>query len=146
MKSRLPVLFCIFFGVIGCSKDNNQTVPDIKMKSFTSVVPVGSLFNAVLTYTQKNGNVSGDTLWILRHRYNQKPVPPDNQTSSDSINTIMPTTPNASSAEFSVDLAWADIHIDNGENDTIDFSFVLSDLQGNHSDTAKTGKIVILQQ
>ena len=128
----------------GCSKDNNKTNPTIKVKSFTSLVAPDGVFGAVLTYSQKNGNLSGDTLFIIRHRYNEKPVPPDNQT-TDSFYTIMPGTPNASSAEFSVNLSYSDIHIDNGENDTIGFSFILRDLNGNASDTATTGKIVLLQ-
>ncbi len=144
MKSRLLVLFCIFLLALGCSKDNNQVVPNIKIKSFTSEVPPGGEFNAVLTYSQKNGNLSGDTLFIIRHRYNEKPVPPDNQT-TDTFDTIMPGTPNANTAEFSVTLNYSDIHIDNGENDTIDFRFLLRDLNGNSSDTAITGKIVLLQ-
>jgi hypothetical protein len=144
MKLRLPVLFCIFLSVLGCSKDNNQAVPTIKVKSFTDLVPQDGNFNAVLTYLQKNGNLSNDTLFIIRHRYNLKPVPPDNQT-TDTFNTIMPVTPNSNSAEFSVSLTYANIHIDNGENDTINFRFVLKDMNGNTSDTAATGKIVLLQ-
>jgi hypothetical protein len=144
MNSRLLVLFCMFLMALGCSKDNNQLVPDIKVKSFTSEVSPDGNFNAVLTYSQKNGNLSADTLFIFRHRYNQKPVPPDNQT-TDTFYTIMPGTPNANSAEFSVTLSYSNIHIDNGENDTIDFRFLLRDLNGNSSDTAATGKIVLLQ-
>jgi hypothetical protein len=143
MKPRLLVLFCIFLFMLGCSK-NNQAVPSIKVKSFTDHVPPGGNFDAVLTYSQKNGNLSGDTLFVIRHRYNQKPVPPDNQT-TDTFNTIMPVTPSTNSAEFSLSLAYSDIHIDNGENDTIDFRFVLKDMNGKLSDTAITGKIVLLQ-
>jgi len=144
MKPSLLVLICIFFLALGCSKDNNQAAPSIKVKSYTGIVPPDGNFDAVLTYSQKNGNLSGDTLFVIRHRYNLKPVPPDNQT-TDSFNTIMPVTPNASSAEFSVDLSYSNIHIDNGENDTIDFRFILKDMNGKLSDTAATGKIVLLQ-
>ena len=104
----------------------------------------GQYFNAILNYSQKSGNLSGDTLLVLRRRYNQKPVPPDFQT-SDSFNTLMPETPNTGTAELNVSLSYENIHIDNGENDTIDFRFVLIDLNGKHSDTATTGKIVLLQ-
>jgi hypothetical protein len=143
MKSRLPFLFCILLLVLGCSKDN-QAVPAIKIKSFTDQVAPNGVFNAVLTYSQKNGNMSGDTLFVIRHRFNQKPVPPDFQT-SDTFNTLMPITPSANSAEFTVALSYSNIHIDNGENDTIDFSFVLKDINGNLSDTATTGKVVLFQ-
>ncbi len=145
MKSSLFVLVCTMFMVLGCSKDNNSTVPAISIKSFTDHVVAGGAFNAVLNYTQSGGNFTGDTLLILRHRFNAKPVPPDNQTSSDSVNTLMPNTPNTDKAEFSVSLSYENIHIDNGENDTISFSFILFDAKGKHSDTATTGKIVLLQ-
>jgi hypothetical protein len=143
MKSRLLVLFCIFLFILGCSKDN-QAVPSIKVKSFTNLVPPGGDFNAVLTYSQKNGNLSGDTLFIIRHRYNQKPIL-TGTLPVDTFNTIMPVTPSTNSAELSLSLTYVNIHIDNGENDTIDFRFVLKDMNGKLSDTAMTGKIVVLQ-
>jgi hypothetical protein len=131
--------------VLGCSKDNNQSAPSIKIKSYTNYVNSDGAFNAVLTYSQKSGNLSGDTLWIIRHRYNQLPVPPSDLT-SDTFMTLMPETPNTTSAEFSASLSWANISYGiNGENDTFDFRFILIDLNGNHSDTAVTGKVIVLQ-
>jgi hypothetical protein len=58
----------------------------------------------------------------------------------------MPQTPVANKAEFSASLSWANISYGiNGENDTLDFKFVLIDLKGNRSDTAATGKVVVTQ-
>ncbi|MDP4130791.1 MAG: hypothetical protein Q8939_11575, partial [Bacteroidota bacterium] len=108
--------------------------------------PIGGDFNAVLEYSQKNGKINGDSLTIIRHRYNQKPVPTNIQT-TDTFATILnsdPAIPNSNSAEFSVTLAYNDIQIDNGENDTIDFRFFLTDLSGRKSDTVSTGQIVLL--
>jgi hypothetical protein len=145
MKSRLVILFCIFLMVLGCSKDQNSGSPSIKVKSFTDLVTPDGSFNAVLTYSQSGGNLSGDTLFIFRHRYNQLQVPPDDQT-SDTFMTFLPVTPDASKAEFSASLSWANISYGiNGENDTFDFKFVLVDLKGNRSDTAATGKVVVTQ-
>ncbi len=145
MKSRLLILFCIFLLVLGCSKSQNTAKPTLKMKSYTSVVTPDGNFSAVLSYSQKSGNLSGDTLTIFRHRYNQLQVPPAVQT-SDTFMTFLPQTPNSNNAEFSASLSWANISYGiNGENDTFDFRFVLTDLNGNHSDTASTGKVVVLQ-
>jgi hypothetical protein len=60
--------------------------------------------------------------------------------------TQLPETPSASSAEFSVSLSWANISYGiQGENDTFDFRFILTDLKGHRSDTAITGKVIVLQ-
>jgi len=145
MKLRLLVLFCIFL-MLGCSKDNNQAGPTIKLKSFTAVVTPDQTFNATLTYSQSGGNLTGDTLVILYRRYNQSAIPPVDQR-SDSFITFMPETPNASDAEFSTSLSWANISYGiNAENDTIDLRFILIDLKGNHSDTVTTGKVIVTQQ
>ncbi len=145
MKSGRLVLFCVFLGLLGCSKDQNQSGPTIKIKSYTDHVTSDGAFNAVLSYSQKSGNLSGDSLWILRHRYNQTPIPGGEET-PDTLMTLLPETPSTNVAEFSVSLAWANISYGiNGENDTFDFKFVLVDNKGNHSDTVSTGKVVVLQ-
>jgi hypothetical protein len=127
--------------VFGCSKDNNQGAPSIAIKSYTSsVYNDGNDFNAVLTYS--GGNLSNDSLYILRRRYNQSYA----DSPRDIFPTQLPTTPSVSKAEFSASLAWSDIEVGiNGENDTCDFRFVLVDQNGNHSDTATTGIVIIYQ-
>ncbi|HEY4155697.1 MAG TPA: hypothetical protein VGM24_09715 [Puia sp.] len=148
MKPRIPLFFCLALFALGCSKDKFEVNPSLRVKSFTGVVPVGGTFNAVLEYSQKKGKIDGDTLIVYRHRYNQKPLPIGTPT-VDSFYTILSgsgaTIPDANSAEFSLDLDYTNIHIDNGENDTIDFQFALIDLAGRSSDTVRTGKIVVLQ-
>lgn len=146
MRSRFSILFCVLFFILGCSKDKFLDKPTIRVKSFTPVVPIGGDFNAVLEYSQKKGVINGDSLTIIRHRYNLKPVPTDIQT-TDTFTTILtsdPAIPNSNTADFSVTLAYNDIQIDNGENDTIDFRFLLTDLSGRRSDTVRTGQIVLL--
>lgn len=144
MKSRLLVLFCIFFMALGCSKDNNTTGPTIKIKTYTDQVHPDGAFNAVLTYSQNSGSLSGDSLVVLRRRYNQTQVPDDQK--RDTFITLLPVTPNATKAEFSATLNWDFIQYGiNGENDTCDFRFVLIDLNGNHSDTVGTGLVIIYQ-
>jgi hypothetical protein len=147
MMSRLPVLLCIGLFALGCSKDKFEVNPSIRIKSYSGVVPQGSAFNAVLEYSQKKGKIDGDTLFVFRHRYNERPLPVGTPT-VDSFFTLLsgPTAiPNSNSAEFNLSLDYINIHIDNGENDTIDFQFALHDYAGRSSDTVRTGKIVILQ-
>jgi hypothetical protein len=119
MKSGFPVLLCLFLFI-----------------------------HAVLEYSQKKGKISGDSLTIIRHRYNQKPVSPPDQQTNDTILTILngdpDAIPDANSAEFNVSLDYTFIHIDNGENDSIDFRFILTDLSGRKSDTVRTGMVVLL--
>jgi hypothetical protein len=146
MKSRLTLLIAVFLLILGCSKDKFLDKPSLRVKSFTSEVPIGGDFSAVLEYSQKKGALDGDTLTIIRHRYNAKPVPTDIQT-SDTFMTLLSgdqAIPNSNSADINVTLAYNDIQIDNGENDTIDFRFLLTDLSGRTSDTVKTGQIVLL--
>jgi hypothetical protein len=140
MKLKYILLSLTISLVFGCSKDNNQGGPNISIKSYTSsVYNDGNDFNAVLTYS--GGNLSNDSLYILRRRYNQS--------YADSPRNIFPTqlpTPSVSKAEFSASLAWSDIEVGiNGENDTCDFRFVLVDQNGKHSDTATTGTVIIYQ-
>jgi hypothetical protein len=147
MKPRVPLFFCLFLFILGCSKDKFEVNPSLRIKSFTSVVPPGGTFNAVLEYSQKKGKIQGDSLTIIRHRYNLTPVPPLYQT-SDTFLTILtgdPSIPDANSAEFSVSLDYNFIHIDNNdENDSIDFRFILTDLEGRKSDTPRTSLVVLL--
>ena len=144
MKSRLSVLSFIFLLTLGCSKDNNPTGgPTIAIKSYTSsVYNNGNDFNAVLTFSQKGGNPSGDSLTIIRHRYNQSYV----AVPVDTFGTRLPIVPAVDKAEFTATLAWVYIEYGiNGENDTCDFRFVLVDQNLKHSDTVATGTVIIYQ-
>jgi hypothetical protein len=144
MKSRLSVLSLMFLLGLGCTKDNSQTGPTIGIKSYTSAVyNDGNNFNATLTFSQKGGSPSGDSLVILRRRFNQSFNP---NPESDIFSTRLPLTPSVDKAEFTASLAWLDIAVGiNGENDTCDFRFVLIDQNMNHSDTVSTGTVIIYQ-
>jgi hypothetical protein len=145
MKSRSLYLFCLFLLALGCSKSNSSTGgPSISVKSFTNAVPNGGVFQATLSFSQANGNISNDSLVIIRRRYNQTPVPAGQE--RDTFGTRLPVTTSASKADFDATLFWEDIEYGiDGENDTCDFRFVLIDQNSNHSDTAATGIVIILQ-
>ncbi|HTB26809.1 MAG TPA: hypothetical protein VK711_15665 [Puia sp.] len=144
MKTRFYILCFLLLMVLGCTKNNNGAGPSISIKSYTSAVyNNGNDFSAVLSYSQKGGSLSGDSLVILRRRFNQSFNPnPEN----DTFGTRLPLTPSVDKAEFTASLAWLDIAVGiNGENDTCDFRFVLIDQNMNHSDTAATGTVIIYQ-
>ena len=143
MKSTRIVLFSIFFIILGCSKDNNQSIPSITLKTYTDAVyNDGRDFNALLTFKQTNSNIAGDSLVVIRRRYNQSYV----SDPRDTFPTRLPYFPDDPSGQFTVSLMWFDLQYGiNGENDTCDFRFVLIDQNLVHSDTVSTGKVIIYQ-
>lgn len=144
MQSKGLLLISVMVLTLGCSKDNASTGPTIAIKSYTSSVNNdGNGFSAELSFSQSGGNISGDSLYILEHRYNQSYANPDH---NDIFPTQLPLTPSASKANFTAHLAWDFIQYGNqGENDTVDFSFILVDQNSKHSDTVTTGKVIIYQ-
>jgi hypothetical protein len=143
MRSKGLLLVSLLLFMFGCSKDNGSGGPTIGIKSYTSSVhnDGGNGFSATLSFSQSGGNISGDSLVIMEHRYNQSYAP-----DLGPFGTRLPLTPSASKAEFTTQLAW--IYIQYGvqdENDTVDFKFVLIDQNLKHSDTVTTGKVIIYQ-
>jgi hypothetical protein len=143
MNSRLLILSILVLMILGCSKDNSQAGPTIGIKSYnSSVYNDNNGFNVTLTFSQKGGSPSGDSLTIIQHRRNQSYVP----NPVDTFGTRLPITPSVDKAEFTANLQWQFIEFGiNGENDTCDFQFVLVDLNQNHSDTVSTGTVIIYQ-
>jgi hypothetical protein len=144
MQSKVLLLISFLTLEFGCSKDSAPGGgPSIGIKSYTSTVDNnGNGFNAVLSFSQSGGNISGDSLVIFEHRYNQSYASEHN----DTFPTRLPLTPSANKAEFNATLAWDFVQYGNqGENDTVNFSFVLIDQNLKHSDTVATGKVIIIQ-
>ena len=143
MNSKALVLSCVMLLALGCSKDNASGGPTIAIKSYTEQVHNdGNGFSAVLSFSQSGGNISGDSLVIIEHRYNQSYAPDH----ADTFATRLPYTPSAAKAEFTPHLSWDFIQYGNqDENDTVDFRFVLIDQNLKHSDTVATGLVIIYQ-
>jgi hypothetical protein len=142
MNSKALLVFCVILLILGCSKNNASGGASISIKSYTSqVYNDGNGFSAVLSFSQSGGNISGDSLIIIEHRYNQSTSFPDN-----TFSTRLPITPSAAKAEFSPHLAWDIIQYGvQDETDTVDFRFVLLDQNLKPSDTVSTGKVYIYQ-
>jgi hypothetical protein len=144
MQSKSLLLISVLMLALGCSKDGTSSGPTIAIKSYTGTVNNnGTGFSAILSFSQNGGNISGDSLVIIEHRYNQSYANPDHL---DTFPTLLPFTPSASKAEFTAHLGWDFIQYGNqNENDTVDFKFVLIDQNLKHSDTVATGKVIIYQ-
>ena len=136
-------MICLILMAFGCSKNNSYGVPNISIKSYTSqVYNNGQGFNAVLKFSKNGGNLSGDSLVIIEHRYNQSYAPPH----ADTFATRLPITPDAPTGEIAPHLDWDFIQYGNvNEADTVDFRFVLLDQNLRHSDTVATGTVIIYQ-
>ncbi len=163
MTLRYPLCLCLLILAFGCSKDKYSVSPGLRIKSYTANVPFNGDFNAVLVYSQKNGKLNGDSLLVIRHRYNQ--TPPTIEPSDTFFTQLLvggdPANPDVdipatNYAEFHFTLPYTVLHtidheiiIDGDttkESDSLDLAFVLTDLSGRASDTVKTGKIVVKNQ
>ncbi len=146
MKVKILIAFIAAFVIIACNKDNYQTRPSLKLRSISgNILPVGGILNISLEYTDKEGDLSGDTLLSIRNRLNRRPIPPATA-SPDTLHNSIPTFPKEMKGQFQVQLPWQYLHQSDIENDTIVLKFVAKDNGGHISDTITTGKIVILKR
>jgi len=140
--------------LLACSKDKYKDAPQISLKSVSAdVVPVSSGLTVVLSYTDKQGDVS-DTLFFKKIRLNKTVV----ATLRDSLAYKIPDFPNNPKGEITLDLDYQN-HLVSAENpppiqgsnpstpqpDTLLIKFWIHDKGGHSSDTATTGKIVVMR-
>jgi hypothetical protein len=147
MKMKVIIAFVAAIVIIACSKGNYQSKPTLKIKSLNgNIIKAGGTLNISLEYTDKEGDLSQDTLLSIRKRLNRRPLPPGG-ISADTLHNIIPKFPEKVKGEFDVTFDWARyLHQSEFENDTIIFKFVAKDRAGHISDTVVTDKIVILKQ
>lgn len=148
MKIKIiAVMVSIVVIIVACAKDKFQTRPQIKVKSVSSnVISPGETLSITLEYTDKEGDLSQDTLLSIRNRLNRRKLPVGS-TNVDTLHNIIPKFPEKNTGEFDVSFQWATyLHQSDIENDTIMFKFVVKDRAGNISDTVSSEKIVILRQ
>ena len=147
MKLKVLITFIAVIVIIACNKGNYQSTPTLKIKSLNgNVVPPGATLTISLEYTDKEGDLSQDTLLSIRRRLNRRPLPAGG-VSVDTLHNIIPKFPEKVKGEFDVSFDWATyLHQSDIENDTIIFKFVVKDRAGHISDTVSTDKIVILRQ
>ena len=132
--------------IAGCKKDNYLTSPKIIIKSITpSDVKQGGTLTTILQFTDKEGDLGGGELIIIRNRLNRRPLP-NNYIKTDTIRNTVPEFPVKSLGEMNVVLEYNNFLKESPiENDTIVLKFAVKDVKGNKSDTISTRKIVILK-
>ena len=148
MKVIVIIAFIAAIVIIACNKGNYQSKPTLKIKSLNgNIIPPGGTLNIAIEYTDKEGDLSQDTLTSIRVRQNRRPLPSSSGISVDTLHNIIPKFPEKVKGEFDVAFDWATyLHQSDVENDTIIFKFVAKDRGGHTSDTVATEKIVILKQ
>lgn len=145
MKVKILIAFIAALVIIACNKGKFQTRPTLKLRSIsTNILPVGGTLNISLEYTDKEGDLGGDTLLSIRTRSNRRPIPPTT-VSPDYLHNYIPEFPKKIQGQFEVKLGYGYLHQSDIENDTIILRFIAKDNAGNISDTVTTGKIVVLK-
>lgn len=145
MRIKTVGIFALVTCIAACSKDKFQTKPQIKITSVsTSTVPVSGELSITLEFTDKEGDLGGDTLLSIRNRLNMIPLP-STITGVDTLDNLIPEFPDKNKGEITVKFDWNYLHQSDTENDTIALKFVAKDRGGNSSDTVTTNKIVILK-
>ena len=145
MKRTLIIAFVAVVAITACDKGNYQTTPTLKIKSLNgNIIPTGGTLHITLEYTDKEGDLSQDTLLSIRNRLNRRPIP-SNNASPDTLHNMIPKFPEKVKGEFDVAFNYNYLHQSDIENDTVIFKFVAKDRAGHKSDTVVTGKIVILK-
>ena len=145
MKRKIIIAFVAVVVIIACNKGNYQSTPTLKIKSLNgNIIPSGGALNITIQYTDKEGDLSQDTLLSIRNRLNRRPIPTNNA-SPDTLHNIIPKFPEKIKGEFDVAFDYNYLHQSDIENDTILFKFVVKDKAGHISDTVVTEKIVVLK-
>lgn len=140
--------------LVACNKDKYQTKPQISIKSVgADVVPVNSGLNIVLSFTDKEGDIS-DSLYIKKIRLNKTVV----ATLRDSLKYKIPDFPDYSKGEINLQLDYQNNLISainpppiQGSNpskpqpDTLLFQIWIHDKAGHVSDTVTSKQVVILR-
>lgn len=145
MKTKILFAVITIIGiVVGCSKNEYNTKPTLKIKSISKTfVPAGESLLVQLQVTDKEGDVT-DSLYFQKVRINQKKVP---VTLRDTLYFKIPDAPNSSDGIVQLDLTYDSYLVSaetpNGQNDTLIFRFAIQDKAKNKSDTISSDPIVI---
>lgn len=155
MKGKISVFFAFIVCLVACSKDKFQTKPSLSVKSVSSKnIPVNGSMNIALEYTDKEGDIGGDTLFLFKKRNNLNAT----ATLPDTVKFLVPEFPDKSKGEIELNLDYNNYLVSaiappndpssatGKESDSLTFKFVLKD-RGNHtSDTAVINNIVVQRQ
>jgi hypothetical protein len=149
---KLLLAVVVLVVLLACNKDKYQTKPQISVKSVaTDDVPVNGDLTVVLSYTDKEGDIS-DSLFIKKIRLNKTVV----ATLRDSLKYKIPDMPDYSKGEITVALDYQNNLISavtappvQGSNppqpqpDTLLIRMWIHDKAGNTSDTVNIGPVAV---
>jgi hypothetical protein len=145
--------FLLLALITGCSKDNFETKPQLKLLSVSDkVVPRNGTLDVALEFTDKEGDVY-DSIFVSKQRLNVRTT----ATTRDSFRLKVPTFPNNTKGELSFTLnyqqhlisAQTPLSVPGTSNpvlfepDTVNIRFVLRDKAGNKSDTLVIDNVVV---
>lgn len=139
-----PVLFLL----IACNKDKFQTKPQISLKSITDFVPLQGMFQATLSFTDKEGDLGNGQLIYLPVMLNKRPLAPAIPP-YDSVVTAIPSFPEKSNGDINLNLdrvnLYKEIQQQGGKdkNDTLILKIYVRDKAGHTSDTLATSSFVL---
>lgn len=146
MKYSIICSAILTFFLAGCGKDKFETKPNLTFTSVnTTTLRSGQLLQFTLTFTDKEGDIS-DSLWVRNvsdcgtSNFTTKYKVPNFPASSNQKGEIIFTLGFNAGTEF------PDISPKCGRDETAVFSFVLSDLKNNVSDTVSSPPIKIIYQ
>ena len=75
MKAKLIITFIALAVLIACNKGNYQSKPTLKIKELNgNIIPANGTLTITLEYTDKEGDLSQDTLTSIRKRLNRRPL------------------------------------------------------------------------
>jgi hypothetical protein len=135
---------------IACKKDKFNTTPSLKLKSISSkVIPVNSDMQVELEFTDKQGDLAGDTLMFIKVRNNERAT----LTTRDTLNLALPDFPEKNKGLLELALSYQNFLISavspptlpggGNESDSLTMKFILKDNASHHSDTLVINDIVI---
>ncbi|SRR5579862_1287289 len=143
MKASIFVILAILVLFVSCGK-SGASKPQITIKSITTLIPFGSNFDAILKFTDKQGDLAGGTFVAIINPVNldtngRFPV-------ITSITDTIPDFPKYTSGEFDFTLTPTTFQKQTFRNDSLIMKFVVIDKANNVSDTITTPLIVALYQ
>ena len=155
MQRKLLSIFALIVCIISCSKDKYQSGPSITLKSVSSTnIPVNGSMTIDLGYTDKQGNISNDTLFLIKVRNNIRQT----TTVRDTLPMLIPDNPGSPKGEINLQLDYEDYLISaenpldalppatGKESDSLTFKFILKDNDNRTSDTLVIKNIVIQRE
>ncbi|MBC8034528.1 MAG: hypothetical protein H7Y03_10305 [Chitinophagaceae bacterium] len=147
MKAKIIGSIALIIFIVACSKDKFQSKPTLELKSIgEKTVPLNGTLKIELEYTDKEGDIAGDTILVFKVRNNLREAATLVRPVLDYL--LPPETPNKRTGVIELIMANRDLVASDApiENDSLTMRFVLKDNASNVSDTLDVEDIVITRR